>query len=142
MTKIVTANASATGGREGRIQSEDKQIDFAMSMPGSGKPGVNPEQLFAAGYAACFGGAVQAVARMEKLEVGQVEVKSSVELHKEEATGFQLAVTLNVALPTLDQDAAEKVVAKAHTVCPYSKAIHGNVEVTLQVNGQSLAQAA
>ena len=141
MPKLYTANATAVGGRDGHTETDDKKVSFDLSAPGSGKPGTNPEQLFAAGYAACFGSAIQFVAQQQKLDVGQVEVKASVDLNKDE-TGFSLGATLNVTLPSLDAAAAQKLVEAAHQVCPYSKATRGNITVTLQANGLSVAQAA
>ncbi len=141
MPKIYTAHATAVGGRDGHTETDDKVVSFDLSAPGSGKLGTNPEQLFAAGYAACFGSAVQHVAKLQKLDFGAVEVKADVDLNKDD-TGFSLSVTLNVALPNLDQAAAQKLVEDAHQVCPYSKATRGNITVTLQANGQSVAKAA
>lgn len=141
MTKIYTAHATATGGRDGHTETDDKKVSFDLSAPGSNKPGTNPEQLFAAGYAACFSGAVSYIARTQNIELGPVEVKADVDLNKDD-NGFFLSVTLNVSLPTLEQAAAQKLVEATHQFCPYSKATMGNIDVTLQVNGQSLAQAA
>jgi Ohr subfamily peroxiredoxin len=138
---LYTARATAIGGREGHAETDDKKISVDFAAPGSGKDGTNPEQLFACGYAACFGGALAFVARQEKLDIGTPEVKSEVSLNQGD-DGFSLSVTLNISLPTLDNAAAQKLVATAHTVCPYSKATKGNIQVTLKINDQALAKAA
>ena len=99
--------------------------------------GTNPEQLFAVGYAACFESALGAVARREKLDVGDVAIDSKVNLLPTEERGFKLAVELDVTLPHVeDADQAARLVAGAHQVCPYSNATRGNIEVKLTVNGQ------
>lgn len=141
MKTLYTARALSTGGREGHAETDDKKLSVDFAAPGSGKPGTNPEQLFACGYAACFGGAMAHVARLQRLDIGTPTIASEVNLNQDEG-GFFLSVTLNVSLPSLDHAAAEKLVATAHTVCPYSKATKGNIAVTLQVNGQPLALAA
>jgi Ohr subfamily peroxiredoxin len=136
MTAIYTAKASATGGREGRAVSDDSIIDLKLGKPGAGG-GTNPEQLFAAGYAACFGGALQHLAKLGGDDLGAVEIKSEVSLHKTDA-GFHLSVVLDAQLPDLDQAKAVAVTKAAHDFCPYSKATRGNIEVTLKVNGQAI----
>jgi Ohr subfamily peroxiredoxin len=101
--------------------------------------GTNPEQLFAVGYAACFEGAIGAVGRRERAEVGDVSIVSSVTLSPTEERAFRLGVTLDVTLPQVDDaELAEKIVRGAHLVCPYSNATRGNIEVKLSVNGQPL----
>ena len=141
MKNLYTARAVSTGGREGHAETDDKKISVDFAAPGSGKPGTNPEQLFACGYAACFGGALAHVARMQKLDIGTPTINSEVGLNQDDG-GFFISATLNISLPSLDHAAAEKLVATAHTVCPYSKATKGNIVVTLQVNGKPLASAA
>ncbi len=138
MAVLASETASTTGGREGRATSPDGKINHAISPPGSNGPGTNPEQLFAAGYSACFGGAIGVAAGLAKvpLRTKDIRVTATVNLHKGE-TGFYLSATLNAELPgTVDQAQGEALVAKAHTICPYSKATHGNIEVTLQANGR------
>ena len=110
-----------------------------MSPPGSHGPGSNPEQLFASGYSACFGGAIGVAAAQTKvpLKLSDVKVTATVNLNKDDS-GFFLDVTLNAELPTVEQAQAEALVAKAHTICPYSKATLGNIEVKLQANGQAV----
>jgi lipoyl-dependent peroxiredoxin len=135
---IYTAKATVTGGRQlGHGISDDGALDVQLRPPTDGG-GTNPEQLFAVGYAACFESAMGAVGRREKLEVGDVSIDSSVSLWPTEERGFKLAVELDVSLPQLDAEAAEKVVRAAHLVCPYSNAVRGNVDVKLIANGRAL----
>lgn len=134
MKTLYTAQATTIGGREGQATLADKSIDLKLATPGSGKAGANPEQLFALGYSACFGSAVQHVAKMEKLDTGDVSVEADVSLNQGD-DGFGISVVLNVNLPNLDQAAAQKLVETAHTVCPYSKATRGNIDVQLKANG-------
>jgi Ohr subfamily peroxiredoxin len=137
MDILYTATAHATGdGRNGHATSDDGILDVDLRMPKElGGPGgaTNPEQLFAAGYAACFHSAMKVVASRDKLDVTGSEVSASVGLGMTPTGGFGLAVELDVSLPALDHDAAEALVAKAHEVCPYSNATRGNIEVTLTV---------
>lgn len=142
MTALYTANATVTGGRNGTGKTDDGKINVTLSPPGGNGTGTNPEQLFAVGYAACFGGAVAYAAKLQSLDVGDVTINSHVTLNKDDTTGFSLAVTLDVLLPSLDQTTADNVVTAAHTICPYSKATKGNIVVTTTVNGQQLAHAA
>jgi Ohr subfamily peroxiredoxin len=141
MKTLYTAKVTATGGREGTIKSEDGKLSMQLSRPANNQPGTNPEQLFAAGYAGCFGGAVQYLAGQKQLKVDNVSVTADVSLNQNEQ-GFILSAVLNVALPTLDQQAAEDLVAAAHQFCPYSKATRGNINVDLIVNGKVVAKAA
>jgi osmotically inducible protein OsmC len=135
---IYTAKATVTGGRQlGHGLSDDGALDVQLRPPADGG-GTNPEQLFAVGYAACFESAMGAVGRREKLEVGDVSIDSSVSLWPTEERGFKLAVELDVSLPQLDAEAAEKVVRAAHLVCPYSNATRGNIDVKLIANGRPL----
>ena len=135
MEVLYTAEATATGGRKnGHAYSSDGVIDVQINPPkevgGSGE-GTNPEQLFAAGYAACFDNALASVARMEKLAPGQTTTTALVALAKHPEGGFALAVELRVTIPDLPRDQAEDLLAKAHKRCPYSRATRGNVEVRL-----------
>ena len=142
MAKVIyTAEAHVTGGRaEGHGESTDGALDVQLRLPpelGGQGGGTNPEQLFAVGFAACFEGALGAVARREKLDVGDVAIDSKVSLLPTEERGFKLAVELDVSLPHVDDpDQASRLVAGAHMVCPYSNATRGNIEVKLTVNGQ------
>jgi len=134
---LYTAHATATGGREGRAISSDKVLDVALTTPrelgGAGAVGTNPEQLFAAGYSACFLGAMKYVAGQEKIALpADVSVNGNVGIGQI-PTGFGIEVELKISLPGLARDAAEALVAKAHVVCPYSNATRGNIDVTLTV---------
>jgi lipoyl-dependent peroxiredoxin len=145
MAILASETASTTGGREGKSISADGKINFAISPPGSNGPGTNPEQLFAAGYSACFGGAIKAAAGLAKIPVkaSDIKVTATVNLNKDETggSGFFLDVTLNGEVNGVDQAQAEALVAKAHTLCPYSKATRGNIEVKLQANGKAVREA-
>jgi osmotically inducible protein OsmC len=134
---IYTAVATATGdGRNGHATSEDGILDLDLRIPkemGGEGGATNPEQLFAAGYSACFHSALKLVAGKDKLDVTGTEVSASVSIGVLDNGGFGLAVELDVHAPALDQATAEKLVAAAHEVCPYSNATRGNVDVTLRV---------
>ena len=137
MKVLYTAEATATGaGRGGHVRSSDGVVDQALAVPqGLGGPGgaaSNPEQLFAAGYAACFHGALQLVARQDKVAVDGSQVAASVDIGKAE-DGLKLAVRLTVTVPDADRVVVEGLVKKAHDVCPYSKATRGNIDVDLVV---------
>lgn len=137
MAKVIyTAKATVTGGRaHGHGVTDDGALDVQLRPPTEGG-GTNPEQLFAVGYAACFEGALGAVGRRERLEVGDMSIESSVSLLTGEDRSFNIAATLEVTLPQLSAEDAVRVVAAAHQVCPYSNATRGNVDVTLIANGQ------
>ena len=137
MAVLASETASATAGREGKATSPDGKINLNLSPPGSNGPGTNPEQLFGAGYSACFGGAIGLAASLAKipLKANDIKVTATVNLNKEES-GFFIDVTLNAELAGIDQAKAEAIVAKAHTICPYSKATRNNVDVKLQANGK------
>ncbi|MET8692642.1 organic hydroperoxide resistance protein [Streptomyces bauhiniae] len=136
MDALYTAVATATHGREGRAVSSDGRIDLPLAMPpemGGDGQGTNPEQLFAAGYAACFGSALGLVGRQAKVDVSDAAVTAEVGIGKE-GEGFGLKVTLRVELPdSVDEATGRKLVETAHQVCPYSNATRGNIEVTLVV---------
>lgn len=138
---IYTAHAHVTGGRaNGHGRSDDGVLDVQLRQPkerdGDGS-GTNPEQLFAVGYAACFEGALGAVARRRRVELGDVAIDASVSLITTEERGFTIAVGLDVTLPDIaDAGEAKAIVADAHQVCPYSNATRGNIDVTLTANGE------
>jgi lipoyl-dependent peroxiredoxin len=140
---IYIAEAHVTGGRaEGHGASSDGALDVQLRLPsemGGEGGGTNPEQLFAVGYAACFEGALGAVARRTKAEVGDVAIDSKVELHGGENRSFNIAVELHVTLPSVPDEQAVEMVRAAHEVCPYSNATRGNVEVVLTANGHPVA---
>jgi osmotically inducible protein OsmC len=140
MSKVIyTAEAHVTGGRaEGHGKTSDGALEVDLRLPqemGGAGGGTNPEQLFAVGYAACFEGAIGAVARRQKLEAGDVEIDSKASLSPGEERTFLLSVELDVTLPSVEGDAAAELVREAHKVCPYSNATRGNIEVTLTANG-------
>ncbi|MFC8077124.1 organic hydroperoxide resistance protein [Streptomyces sp. NPDC057307] len=133
---LYTAVATAENGRDGRVSSDDGQLDVVVnppkSMGGSGA-GTNPEQLFAAGYSACFQGALGVVARKEKADISGSTVTAKVSIGKTEAGGFGLEVELEASIPNVDAATAKDLLEKAHQVCPYSNATRGNIKVELSV---------
>ncbi len=135
-TKLYTATATATSGREGTATSDDGRLSVRLTAPvalgGSNGPGTNPEQLFAAGYAACFGGAVGHVARAQKLTTGPVEISAKVHFGPV-GPAFGLQVEIIASIPELPRDQAEKLIATAHQVCPYSNATRGNIVVDVHL---------
>lgn len=138
METLYTAKATATGGRNGQVKSSDGALDIAVRVPKEmgGPTGtyLNPEILFAGGYAACFDSALALVIRTEKIEgVGTTAVTAQVSIGKTEAGAFNLAVKLDVEVPGIDKEQALELVKKAHQVCPYSNATRGNVEVELNI---------
>lgn len=135
MSTLYTAEARATGGRTGQVRTTDGMLEFKLATPKEmGGPGgaTNPEQLFAAGYAACFGSAVEHVAKQKQISTGTISVTSRVALNKD-ASGFGLGVELAVKIEGVDRATAESLVTQAHQVCPYSRATRGNIEVKLSV---------
>ena len=137
---LYTATATATGGRAGSAQSSDGALNVQLSTPkelgGAGGNGTNPEQLFAAGYSACFIGAMKAVAARQKLSLpAEVSITSDVAIgpHANKPGAFGIAVAMNISVPGMERAALEALVAAAHEVCPYSNATRGNVDVTLSI---------
>ncbi|MDX3757661.1 organic hydroperoxide resistance protein [Streptomyces mirabilis] len=134
-TKIMyVAEATAHGGRDGYVTSQDGQIALKVAMPpalGGDGNGTNPEQLFAAGYSACFHNALVLVGRRAGLDLTGSTVAAKVGIGPNKQHGYGLAVALSVSLPVLDQDVATKLVDAAHEVCPYSNATRNNIEVTI-----------
>lgn len=137
MDVLYTAEALSTGaGRDGHVATSDGTLDLDMAVPkemGGSGAGSNPEQLFAAGYAACFHSALQAVARTQKIKLEDSSVGGRVQIGPNGEGGFQLAVLLEVVLPGLEHDAAQQLADAAHQVCPYSNATRGNIDVTITV---------
>ncbi len=131
MKELFTATVTATGGREGRIRSEDGVLDIALAMPGVKKETTNPEQLFAAGYAACFDSALNLVAQQEKIKHGGSEVTAHVTLNQS-TEGYSLSVKLDVLVRDVEMEVAQKLVEAAHKVCPYSRAIKDNITVDVE----------
>jgi osmotically inducible protein OsmC len=144
MAKVVyIAEASVTGARaNGHGQTSDGMLEVDLRLPkemGGEGDGTNPEQLFAVGYAACFEGALGVAGQRLRAEVGDVAIDSKVALITTEERGYNVAVTLDVSLPSVaDEATAVELVRAAHKVCPYSNATRGNVEVTLTANGVSV----
>lgn len=134
---LYTAQATATGGRDGRAKSSDNVLDIQLSTPrelgGAGGPGTNPEQLFAAGYSACFLGALKFVAGKEKVALpADTNVTGRVGIGAI-PTGFGIEAELRIKVPGLPKDQVQQLVEKAHIVCPYSNATRGNIDVKLVV---------
>ncbi|MEP7302543.1 MAG: organic hydroperoxide resistance protein [Caldimonas sp.] len=134
---LYTAHATSTGGREGTSKSDDGVLDLKLTTPkglgGNGAVGTNPEQLFAAGYSACFIGAMKHVAMLQKIALpADTSINADVGIGQI-PQGFGIQVWLHVHIPGMENDAARKLVEAAHQVCPYSNATRGNVEVTLDV---------
>jgi osmotically inducible protein OsmC len=141
---LYTAHATVTGGRAGHGRTSDGALEVDLRPPvemGGEGGGTNPEQLFAIGYAACFQSALAGEARREKLDASDSTVNSSVELGPAGSGTYGLAVTLEVLLPSIGQDVAERLVAAAHKVCPYSNATRGNIDVILKVVGAAVGNA-
>ncbi|ALD21305.1 organic hydroperoxide resistance protein [Hymenobacter sp. DG25A] len=134
--KIFTAQAKAKGGRDGHVSSNDEVLNIALSTPkamgGPGKTGAtNPEQLFAAGYAACFEGALGVAARQAGVRLEGVTVEGLIGFGQAEDGGYGISADLHVNIPGLVQSQAEELVEAAHQICPYSRATRGNIEVNL-----------
>ena len=134
---LYTAHATSTGGREGSSKSSDGALSVQLSTPkelgGAGGPGTNPEQLFAAGYSACFIGAMKAVAGKQKIALpADTSITADVGIGPITG-GFGIQATLNISLPGMDREAAQALVNAAHHVCPYSNATRGNIDVTLNL---------
>jgi Ohr subfamily peroxiredoxin len=140
---LYTAEATVTGGREeGHASTPDGALDVQLRAPqelGGAGGGTNPEQLFAAGYAACFESALKTVARRRGAGADDVSIDSKVMLGPTDERTFTLAVELDVTLPQITGDEAAHLVRAAHEVCPYSNATRGNIDVALSVNGEPLS---
>lgn len=138
MTKIYTTTVAVSGGRNGTAKSDDGKLDVTLGMPksmgGTGE-GTNPEQLFAAGYAACFIGATQLVAKQQNIELPEAfSIDSQVDLIKSEAGDLDIAVIFDVHLSGMEASAAEKLIDDAHHVCPYSRATRGNIDIDFNIH--------
>jgi len=130
---LYTAKTHTTGGRDGASRSSDGILDVKLSSPGSSGGGTNPEQLFAAGWSACFIGAMKAVAGQQKISLpADLAVDAEVDLGTNSG-GYLLQARLNVSLPGMERGAAQQLVDAAHQVCPYSKATRNNIEVELKL---------
>ena len=128
---MYTAHAHTTGGRDGQSKSDDGRLNVTLSSPGTAGTGTNPEQLFAAGYSACFLGAMKAVAGMKKITLpDDTSIDASIDLGKI-PDAYGIAARLDVSLPGMDRAAAQDLLDAAHKVCPYSNATRGNIDVTI-----------
>jgi osmotically inducible protein OsmC len=140
MTTLYTTSATAHAGRNGQVTTDDNKLDLALSYPkemgGTGEA-TNPEQLFAAGYSACFSNALLHVARETKVAIKSAPTTATVGIGPNDNNGFALTVSLAIVLD-LEQDEAVQLVKTAHQVCPYSNAVRGNIDVKLTVNGVAL----
>ncbi|MBB1462606.1 MULTISPECIES: organic hydroperoxide resistance protein [Vibrio] len=140
MTTLYTTSATATAGRNGQVSTDDNLLSVALSYPkemgGTGEA-TNPEQLFAAGYSACFSNALLHVAKEMKIKIVSAPTTATVGIGPNENGGFALTVALSIELD-LEQEQAVTLVKTAHQVCPYSNAVRGNIDVKLSVNGQAL----
>lgn len=138
MQPLYTADVKVIGGRDGSVESSDGVLKHKLSMPkelgGSGGDGTNPEQLFAAGYGACYESALANIARKEGVELKDVVIHSRVMIGKDESDGgFRLGVKLNIEMPGVERSKAEELARKADEFCPYAKATRGNIDVELNV---------
>ena len=130
---LYTARTHTVGGREGQSKSDDGRLDVKLDRPGAPGNGTNPEQLFAAGWSACFEGALAHVANIKKIQLpGDTAIDAEIDL-RNGADGFSLAGRLNVSIPGIDRDLARELVEAAHQTCPYSKATRGNIDVELNI---------
>jgi lipoyl-dependent peroxiredoxin len=131
---LYTAKAHTTGGRDGVSRSSDGRLDIRLSPPGTTGDGTNPEQLFAAGWSACFIGAMRAVAGKMKVTLpDDLAIDAEVDLGTTGGGAYQLQARLSVSLPGLEREVAQSVVDAAHQVCPYSRATRGNIDVTISL---------
>lgn len=138
MKTLYTTAATATGGRDGNVKSENGILDLQVRMPkalgGSSDDYTNPEMLFAAGYSACFDSALNLVIKKEKVATGETSVTAKVSIGQIDNGGFGLAVELHANIPGVTIDQAQELIEKAHHICPYSNATRGNIDVNLIVS--------
>ena len=139
MEKLYTVSATSTGGRNGKVTTSDGILDLELKSPKEmGGPGgaTNPEALFAAGYSACFNGALNLAARLKKVRVGETRVKISVTLGKDDRGNFRLGALIEATVPGVDPAKAEELVADAHNICPYSRATRGNIDLEIRAKAE------
>lgn len=131
---LYTAKTHTTGGRDnGLARSSDGNLDVRLSTPGSARIGTNPEQLFAAGWSACFEGAIALTAQKKRITLsGEVSIDAEIDLNLSDE-GYSLSARLNVAIPGIDRQLAQQLVDEAHKICPYSKATRGNIDVAINL---------
>lgn len=132
---LYTAKTHTSGGREfGVSRSSDGVLDIKLGVPGTSRPGTNPEQLFAAGWSACFESAIGLIAKKKQLSVtGEVTIDAEVDLNLSSTTGYSLTVRMAIHIPGVDHVDAQALVDEAHQICPYSKATRGNIAVTFSL---------
>ena len=129
---LYTGKVHVTGGRDGAARSDDGRLDIKLSTPGGTGTGTNPEQLLAAGWSACFQGAMAIAAKQMGIKLADVAIDAEIDLNLADGAFF-LAARLNVSLPGLDPDVAHQLIEAAHRTCPYSKALQGNVDVAFNL---------
>jgi Ohr subfamily peroxiredoxin len=129
---IYTARVHTVGGREGAAKSSDNQLDIKLATPGTNRPGTNPEQLFAAGWSACFEGALGLVAKQAGVQLpAETAVDAEVHLHVGESEGYFLTARLNVSIPGIAEDVAQSLIDRAHETCPYSKMTRSGIDASV-----------
>lgn len=129
--KLYTAQAKSTGGRKGTISTENEAFELTLEMSTKGKGTTNPEQLFAAGYAACFESTLHVMAESQGIKIEETSVNGLVDFGSTDDGGYEIAARLEVSLPGIEKEAAQKLIDAAHENCPYSKATRGNIEVDI-----------
>jgi Ohr subfamily peroxiredoxin len=132
---LYTAKTRVTGGREhGVARSSDGRLDVRLGVPGTARIGTNPEQLFAAGWSACFESAIGLIVQKRKIALsGDVTIDAEVDLNLSDTDGYSLTARLNVGIPGVERDVAQSLIDEAHQICPYSKATRGNIDVTIKL---------
>ena len=132
---LYTAKTHVSGGREnGVARSSDGRLDVRLGVPGTARIGTNPEQLFAAGWSACFESAIGLIVQKKHIKLdGDVAIDAEVDLNLSEADGFSLTARLNVRIPGVERDVAQALIEEAHQICPYSKATRGNIDVSIRL---------
>ncbi len=135
MNTLYITSAKAVGGRDGHVKSADGQIDMNLKTPGApgDNTGTTPEDLFAAGYAACFNGAFNLAARLKRIRTGEVSITVEISLNKTDEGKFQLAAKITAHVPGVDEKTARELAEEAHGICPYSRATQGNMPVRIEV---------
>jgi Ohr subfamily peroxiredoxin len=132
---LYTAKTHVSGGREnGVARSSDGRLDVRLGVPGTARIGTNPEQLFAAGWSACFESAIGLIVQKKRIKLdGEVAIDAEVDLNLSDADGYSLTARLNVSIPGVEHDVAQALIEEAHQICPYSKATRGNIDVSIRL---------
>lgn len=132
---LYTAKTHVSGGREnGVARSSDGRLDVRLGVPGTARIGTNPEQLFAAGWSACFESAIGLIVQKKRIKLdGEVAIDAEVDLNLSDADGYSLTARLNVSIPGVERDVAQAMIEEAHQICPYSKATRGNIDVSIRL---------